>query len=634
MIIHSLIARNLLKYADLELNDLPPRGLIGVSGVNESGKSSIGEAICFALYGRTFALAEEDSLKVIRWGENQCSVRLRFGVDDGEEYEISRILDEEGNHSARLSRADQPDHPLARGVEAVNHALFRLLGYEYEEFIESFYLAQREITAPHPHSHAVKVMAGVAPLEYLAEELDEEIGALENESARLEEDQQRIAQDLEELGIQEGHLGRLDADLAHVQVKALGLNEQAQELESASSAYRENLAGRQAAGSSHSAAGVIRLIMLLFGLATGGAWLVLTRFLDVVPQGLIERMAGLVPDWQDKLPWLLYATAGFGVLFVLFWIRRSSVGARVDDFGEYARVLADQVTSAREQFPYEAASTEAAGGPARPTPEELDALRAQVSDASAEAEVVEDLVGREVAWLRWAAGKEGEKQASAEDLVAQEQERLRKAQLMREEIAACREQAEKRQRRIEVRSLAEELLEGATRRISQRFNRNLRDLAGRTLPLFTENRYEHLQIGDDLSVRVFSTQKRDFVELDEVSSGTQRQIMLAVRLALSQELVERTGREPQFLVLDEPFAFFDEERARNALAVLPTLSEQLSQVWVIAQSFPEDGGFAARIQCSRDIDSLVYGSATAESVSESDAEDPSPGESEVEQYTV
>ena len=109
---------------------------------------------------------------MIRWGESQCSVSLRFGVDGGEEYEIARLLDDEGNHSARLSRADQPDDPLARGVDAVDHALFRLLGYEYEEFIESFYLAQREITAPHPHSHAVKVMAGVAPLEYLAEEFD------------------------------------------------------------------------------------------------------------------------------------------------------------------------------------------------------------------------------------------------------------------------------------------------------------------------------------------------------------------------------------------------------------------------------------------------------------------------------
>ena len=34
---------------------------------------------------------------------------------------------------------------------------------EYQEFVESFYPAQREITTPHPHSQAIKIMAGVAP---------------------------------------------------------------------------------------------------------------------------------------------------------------------------------------------------------------------------------------------------------------------------------------------------------------------------------------------------------------------------------------------------------------------------------------------------------------------------------------
>ena len=187
----------------------------------------------------------------------------------------------------------------------------------------------------------------------------------------------------------------------------------------------------------------------------------------------------------------------------------------------------------------------------------------------------------------------------------------------------------KRQHRIEIRELAGELLEGATRRISQRFNRNLRDLVARTLPLITENRYEHLQIGEDLSVRVFSSQKRDFIELDEISSGTQRQIMLAVRLALSQELVERTGRELQFLILDEPFAFFDEERARSSLAVLPELSEQIAQVWIIAQSFPRDSGFAVHLECARDIDRLVHGSPVEVPIRES--EDPDSPELEAEQ---
>ena len=81
MIINSVSAKNILKYRNLDLQDLPDQGIIAISGQNESGKSSIGEAVCFALFGRTFSLRQEDVGKILLWGENHCSVerpRLSF----------------------------------------------------------------------------------------------------------------------------------------------------------------------------------------------------------------------------------------------------------------------------------------------------------------------------------------------------------------------------------------------------------------------------------------------------------------------------------------------------------------------------------------------------------------------------
>jgi len=162
MIITHLEATNLLKYESLSLT-IPENGMIAISGPNESGKSTIGEAICFALFGRTFSLDEQHSEKVIHWGENHCAVTLRFKVAN-ETYELSRYLERNGSHSAKLMK--EPDYdPIARGVEQVELRLTELLGFEYEQFVESFYLAQREITTPHPHSEAVKIMAGISPLE-------------------------------------------------------------------------------------------------------------------------------------------------------------------------------------------------------------------------------------------------------------------------------------------------------------------------------------------------------------------------------------------------------------------------------------------------------------------------------------
>ncbi len=81
MIIDRIRAQNVLKYAELDI-ELAERGLIAISGQNESGKSSIGETVCFALFGRTFSIPPEEVTKVVRWGENHCNVTLEFRVED------------------------------------------------------------------------------------------------------------------------------------------------------------------------------------------------------------------------------------------------------------------------------------------------------------------------------------------------------------------------------------------------------------------------------------------------------------------------------------------------------------------------------------------------------------------------
>ena len=91
MIITDIKAENILKYSRLELHDLPESGIIAIDGPNESGKSSVGETICFALFGRTFSLGPDELEKLIRWGETHCSAWLRFRVGDGEHVFRSRL---------------------------------------------------------------------------------------------------------------------------------------------------------------------------------------------------------------------------------------------------------------------------------------------------------------------------------------------------------------------------------------------------------------------------------------------------------------------------------------------------------------------------------------------------------------
>ena len=230
MIITGLHARNLLKYRELDLNDLPTEGLIGISGQNESGKSSIGETICFALYGRTWSLDENNRQKVIRWGEDRCLAAISFIAPDGKEYQVSRHLDSDGNHSARLSLKGE-DEAIARGAESVKLSLEQILGVKYEEFIESFYLAQRELTAPHPHSDAIKSMAGILTLEKAHESFDREIENFKTGMVNADARHIRIQEDIENLDLEPGHLASLEEELSDLDAACESCRNESTELQ-------------------------------------------------------------------------------------------------------------------------------------------------------------------------------------------------------------------------------------------------------------------------------------------------------------------------------------------------------------------------------------------------------------------
>lgn len=605
MILTDIVAENFLKYARLELRDLPARGVIAIAGANESGKSSIGEVICFALFGRTFSLGQDDLQKVIRWGESACNITVRFQTDDEARYQITRILDRDGNHGVRLSRGDAEDQTLARGQVEVEEALYDLLGYGYDEFIESYYLAQREIIAPQPHSQAVKSMAGLSTLEYVAYELEQEI---EQERAAITQLQTRIEQQgeaLKELDLDPGALETLDSEQQALQANQDELQEQGQTLETAFSDYRQMLPRRFSARKARGRARFFRFFCLIGALLSGAAWGMLAKLPEHPYSARIEAALNTyIPQWDvtRHLPWLLYAAGLFALLFVLLWIRVATRQGKIKRFGETAEGLATALENALLSPRNGLAGVMAEDAANHPEPGSLPAriLAETVSISELEPaveRVVEAIQGQREAFqqqgirLGMALQKEQGRRARAEQIEAVHQDLL--------------QQRGGHDRRIELREHALELLSGATRNLSQRFNRVLGESVSRTLPIFTNNSYQHLQIEDDLTVRVFSSQKRDFMDLEEISSGTQRQIMLALRLALAQALNQRTEGGRQFIFLDEPFAFFDQERTRDTLRALPKLDESISQIWIVAQDFPDGEAFDRSIACDRQHAELV-----------------------------
>ncbi len=136
------------------------------------------------------------------------------------------------------------------------------------------------------------------------------------------------------------------------------------------------------------------------------------------------------------------------------------------------------------------------------------------------------------------------------------------------------------------------------------------------MPQLTEGRYETMQIDNDLNVRVWSSEKGHFVDLNEISGGTYNQVMLAIRLALSQALITSSLCGVECLILDEPFAFFDAQRTQKTLEILPQVSHEIEQMWIIAQRFDDSSPFALHLSCSRDSEVLISPAGEYEALEE------------------
>ena len=71
-----------------------------------------------------------------------------------------------------------------------------------------------------------------------------------------------------------------------------------------------------------------------------------------------------------------------------------------------------------------------------------------------------------------------------------------------------------------------------------------------------------------------------------------------MQIALANALADTTKTDTQMLFLDEPFAFFDPQRAQDTLqSLLETSQGPVSQIWLTSQTVPQGVKFARVIQC-------------------------------------
>ena len=741
MIITSVHAKNVLRYSELKLTNIPRRGVIGISGANESGKTTIAEILCLALFGRTFSHPEDEFQKNIKWGEFGASVTVGFFAKDKQSYLITRSFDADGNHLAQLRREGEAD-PFVRGATAVNENVAQLCGFTYQRFIDSFYLAQRNIASPSILLQTAKALAGVETFEHVATECASDIQTFQEELAPLHGGLAETRRQHSELNIQADALPNLKAE-HNAQTTAI------------SERKKENTArglrlDRLRAATAEIAAQVEKTTQANLDTSLE-QWLhytdhidTATKAVDAASQGAESgsgpRLTGALQSWSDdlrkrlqaftpvrnaaavyreRLAWLigrgarpaevdarvrslpdqqaLLLSQGEGIrgkrtgpmigLFVTFLLMIMSwtvlwflnyapnhaIGQWLGNDLQLVTyntvlflvaavssglsllllvmvfILTEQILTARQKAarlqadqeaikaqlqslddlpqqslvtevatldicddpPLKEALTQFVSGPgaALLDAEALAAFLAPLEAASLtcqeDADAITRRVTEEIQSVETSLGAIRQDLDRLDQAIAEEERRLNKAAQLDQEIAAFERDIESKTRSIEVRRIAQNLLSGSHRRLLSRFNLEMRHVVSKIMPKLTEGRYETMQIDNDLNVRVWSSEKGHFVGLNEISGGTYNQVMLAIRLALSQALISSSLCGVECLILDEPFAFFDAQRTRKTLEMLPQVSPEIEQMWIIAQQFDDTSSLALHLSCSRDSEALI-----------------------------
>lgn len=136
-----LAIKGFRSFAERTEIDWRGRRLVGVVGPIGSGKTSILDAVAFALYGKTPVFSSE-SKTLIRQGAESARVELAF-ESGGEVWRVIRVIRMTGSGRHALYRGEETlTSPVCEKEREVTARIEELLGLDFDTFCRSVLLAQ------------------------------------------------------------------------------------------------------------------------------------------------------------------------------------------------------------------------------------------------------------------------------------------------------------------------------------------------------------------------------------------------------------------------------------------------------------------------------------------------------------
>ncbi len=611
MIITELLAENFRKYEKLHLTDLPEKGLIAVNGSNESGKSSLGDAICFALFGRTNQLTDERIGKLVHWGKEEAKVTLSFRHRD-KYYRLTRVADTEGEQTASLWCVDD-EAALADTSDEVTAALKKLLGYGYPAFIKTFYWSQQGSDDNRADTESLQAMAGVKAYIGLEETFSTEQEKLSTELGKIEKDYQASVDVRDATGVDQDWLPQLVEVRDSLEVCEQDRRGLTQNVNQVRETYTEKHSTFHQLIRKNDRLGwftTLGLVLLVLALL---AWALLTFSPDLLVSVWPEVTQQAITVGRGLL-WFCVVTAIVTSILMLYgWnLERNQISPLYDE----AAVMSDDLQRSADKLNVD--MNEYLGEDTHNYLAQSGLLYEDDDDKKWQSDPVhlEDLSERMRTYkadpLETVAAADGVSMAldrqnktlyrcarAVDKDVEIERARVDDYIVLNADVQRYQKLRDERINGIKVREKGRELIKKASMHSIRSFNRVVHGRCQELLSDFTQSHYTDLEIDNNFALKVLSEEKGDYLEFEEISAGTQRQISLAMRVSLANTLAESTDANGQFMFLDEPFAFFDPERTAATINRLhESTAGNLSQVWVTVQGMPEGLDAAFMVNCS------------------------------------
>jgi exonuclease SbcC len=243
----SMTVKNFKSYGpEPQILDLTKVDAVAIGGRNGAGKSSLIEALTFALFGKATAteIRELGDDALINDRANEAYVSVTF-EKNGNQYTAERTVRRRGSGKARLTSQILPN-PIA-DVKDVNARVESLLGMDYDTFVSSTIVRQDEmdrLTAKRPaeRKETLAKIFGLQAYETMREKAHEKSWGVKNEIAGLDATKRALGEKIAQEGSVRKKLQECEDNIKKLERERKETETKKKKVEEKLDAIRENKA--------------------------------------------------------------------------------------------------------------------------------------------------------------------------------------------------------------------------------------------------------------------------------------------------------------------------------------------------------------------------------------------------------